>query len=68
MAPLKLSWTLPDQSLIKKMLYSWILGRHFLIWGSLFLDNTSLFQVDNRLASTAPCTMKPSTGNGASLQ
>ena len=23
---------------------------------------------DNRLASTAPCTMKPSTGNGASLQ
>ena len=43
---------LPSWSLIEKMPYSWILWRHFLNWSSSFLcDNSSLCQVDTKLAS-----------------
>jgi hypothetical protein len=43
----------PPWSLIEKMLYSWISWRHFLKWSSFLCDNSSLCQVDTKLASTA---------------
>lgn len=42
----------PCQSLNKKMPYSWILWKHFLSWGSLLSDNSSLSQIEIRQAST----------------
>ena len=53
MAPPTMSWALPHQSLIKIMPYSQILWKHFLNWVSLLSDNSSLCQLDVRLASTA---------------
>jgi hypothetical protein len=43
---------LPPWSLIEKMPYSWISWRHFLNWSSFLCDNSSLCQVDTKLAST----------------
>jgi hypothetical protein len=43
---------LPPWSLIEKMPYSWISWRHFPNWSSFFCDNSSLCQVDTKLAST----------------
>jgi hypothetical protein len=43
---------LPPWSLIEKMPYSWISWRHFLTWSSFLCDNSSLCQVDTKLAST----------------
>jgi hypothetical protein len=42
----------PPWSLIEKMPYSWILWRHFPNWSSFLGDNSSLCQVDTKLAST----------------
>jgi hypothetical protein len=42
----------PPWSLIEKMPYSWISWRHFLNWSSFLCDNSSLCQVDTKLAST----------------
>jgi hypothetical protein len=39
-------------SLVEKMPYSWISWRHFLNWSSFLCDNSSLCQVDTKLAST----------------
>jgi hypothetical protein len=39
-------------SLIEKMPYSWISWRHFPNWSSFLCDNSSLCQVDTKLAST----------------
>ena len=50
--PPTMCWALLHSSLIKKMPYSWILWRHFLNWGSLRVDDSSLYQADIRLAST----------------
>jgi hypothetical protein len=44
---------LPPWSLIKKMPYSWISWRYFPKWCSFLCDNSSLCQVDTKLASTA---------------
>lgn len=56
MAPPTMDWDLPHWSLIKKMPYSLpytlILWRHFLSWGSLLSDDSSLCQADIKLAST----------------
>jgi hypothetical protein len=43
---------LPPWSLIEKMPYSWISGSHFPNWSSFLCDNSSLCQVDTKLAST----------------
>jgi hypothetical protein len=43
---------LPPWSLIEKMSYSWILWRHFPNGSSFLCDNSSLCQVDTKLAST----------------
>ena len=43
---------LPPWSLIEKMPYSWISWRHFPNWSSFLCDNSSLCQVDTKLAST----------------
>ena len=43
---------LPTWSLIEKMPYSWISWRHFPNWSSFLCDNSSLCQVDTKLAST----------------
>jgi hypothetical protein len=54
-------WILPHQSLNKKMpdriTYSWVLWRHFLSWGSLLSDDSSLCQGDINLASTGGCSV-----------
>ena len=42
----------PPWSLIEKMPYSWISWRHFPNWSSFLCDNSSLCQVDTKLAST----------------
>ena len=47
-----MGWALLHQSLVKKMPYIQILWRHFLSVGSLFSDDSSLCQVDIKLAST----------------
>jgi hypothetical protein len=39
-------------SLIEKMPHSWISWRHFPNWSSFLCDNSSLCQVDTKLAST----------------
>jgi hypothetical protein len=39
-------------SLIEKMPYSYISWRHFPIWSSFLCDNSSLCQIDTKLAST----------------
>ena len=52
MAPPTMHWALPHKSLIEKLSYSPILWRHFLNWGSLLSYNSSLCQVDIKLAST----------------
>jgi hypothetical protein len=44
--------TFPPWSLIEKMPYSWISWRHFPNWSSFLCDNSSLCQVDTKLAST----------------
>jgi hypothetical protein len=44
---------LPPWWLIEKMPYSWISWRHFPNWSSFLCDNSSLCQVDTKLASTA---------------
>jgi hypothetical protein len=54
MEPPTMGWTLSRQSLIEKIPYSWISWRHFLSWGSLFLDDSSLCQADLKLARTSP--------------
>ena len=56
MAPLTMGWPLRHQSLIKNMLYSWVLCRYFLNWGSILLDNPSLCVKYQhvRLAATHP--------------
>ena len=57
-APPTMACTLPHQSLIKKMpyklTYSPSLRRHFFFfnWGSLFLSDSSLCQVDRKLTIT----------------
>jgi hypothetical protein len=55
MAPLTTGLTLPYQSLIKKMTYGLAYNltewRHFLSGGSLFQNDSSLCQVDIKLAS-----------------
>jgi hypothetical protein len=43
----------PPWSLIEKMPYSWISWRHFPNWSSFLCDNSSLCQVDTKLASTS---------------
>ena len=43
-------------SLIEKMAYSWISWRHFPNWSSFLCDNSSLCQVDTKLASTEAYT------------
>ena len=43
---------LPPWSLIEKMPYSWISWRHFPNWSPFLCDNSSLCQVDTKLAST----------------
>ena len=43
---------LPSWSLNEKMPYSWISWRHFPNWSSFLCDNSSLCQVDTKLAST----------------
>ena len=40
--------------LVLRLAYSLILWRHFLSWGSLFSDNSSLFQVNIKLFSIQP--------------
>jgi hypothetical protein len=45
-------WNLPPWSLIEKMPCSWILWRHFPNCSSFLCDNSSLCQVDTKLAST----------------
>jgi hypothetical protein len=45
-------------SLIEKMPHSWITWRHFPNWSSFLCDNSSLCQVDTKLASTLPLTIK----------
>jgi hypothetical protein len=52
----------PPWSLIEKMPYSWISWRHFLNWSSFLCDNSSLCQVDTKLAST------PARSSDASFQ
>jgi hypothetical protein len=42
----------PPWSLIEKMPYSWISWRHFPNWSSFLCDNSSLCQVDTKIAST----------------
>jgi hypothetical protein len=42
----------PPWSLIEKMPYSWISWIHFPNWSSFLCDNSSLCQVDTKLAST----------------
>jgi len=51
MAPPTVRLILSHQSLIKKILYSQILWRHFLNWGSFLLENYSSNQFDIRLNS-----------------
>ena len=60
MAPLPMGWTLPPCSLIEKMPYSWISGRHFLRGGSFLCENSSLCQVDTQNQSVQPQCMEPS--------
>jgi hypothetical protein len=43
---------LPPWSQIQKMPYSWISWRHFPNWSSFLCNNSSLCQVDTKLAST----------------
>jgi hypothetical protein len=43
---------LPPWLLIEKMPYSWISWRYFPNWSSFLCDNSSLCQVDTKLAST----------------
>jgi len=47
-APSTTSWVLPPWSLVEKMPYSWVSGRHFLKGGSFLCDNSSSCQVDKR--------------------
>ena len=47
----------PHWSLIEKMSYSWILWRHFPKWSSFLCDNSSLCQVDTKVASTGPTSL-----------
>ena len=49
----------PHQSLIKKMPSSWILQRQFLNRGSLLSDNSSLCQVDIKLARIVVGSTRP---------
>jgi hypothetical protein len=44
-------WALLHQSLVKKMPYSWILWRHFLIWGFLLSDALACVKVTKNLSS-----------------
>ena len=44
----------PPWSLIEKMPSSWISWKHFPNWSSFLCDNSSLCQVDTKLASTLP--------------
>ena len=60
MAPPTMGWALPHWSLIEEIPYNWISWRHFLNWGSLFYDDSSLCEVDiqNQSAPTPrplPC-------------
>jgi hypothetical protein len=50
----------PSWSLIKKMPYIWISWRHFPNWSSFLCDNSSLCQVDTKLAGT-PTKLKNKT-------
>lgn len=56
MIPPKMGWAFPHQSLIKTILYKFacsiVLWKHFLNWGSLLLDDSSLCQVNIKLTST----------------
>lgn len=52
MEPPMMGWALPRQSVIKKMVYSWILGGHFLNQGSLFSYKYFACQADIRAAIT----------------
>ena len=45
-------WALPPWSLIEKTPYRWISWRHFLKRGSFLCDNSSLCQVDTKVANT----------------
>ena len=47
----------PPWSLIEKMPYSWISWRHFLNWSSFLCDNSSLCQVERKLASAGGFTL-----------
>lgn len=55
MAPPTMGWSLPCQSLIKKIAFrlscSWTLWRHFLNWDSLLSNYSSLCQRDIKVAS-----------------
>jgi hypothetical protein len=57
MAPPTMGWALPHQSLIKTIhyrhAYRRILLKNFLNWDSLLSSDSSLFQVDIKLASTS---------------
>jgi hypothetical protein len=48
----------PAWSLIEKMPCSWISWRHFPNWCSFLCDNSSLCQVDTKLASTGSNPIK----------
>jgi hypothetical protein len=50
---------LPSWSLIEKMPYSWISWRHFPNWSSFLCDNSSLCQVDTKLASISTNSIIP---------
>jgi hypothetical protein len=50
---------LPPWSLIEKMPCSWISWRHFLTWSSFLCDNSSLCQVDTKLASARSLIPSP---------
>lgn len=52
LVPPTMGWTLPHQSLIKKMFYPKMLWRNFLNWGSFFSNNSSLCQVDSEPSRT----------------
>jgi hypothetical protein len=59
MAPPTTGWTLPHQSLIKKLSYIFAdtstLIKHFLNWDSFLLNDFSLCQVDIQHKVAAPC-------------
>jgi hypothetical protein len=60
--PPTVAWALPHQSLILKMSHrlacrpNWL--QHFLNWGSLFPSDSSLHQVDTKLASMWALSLK----------